>query len=153
MDCCTVSKNNTKEVAITECPSCNEEGKTVQLITIKSLLIASALEIIEPENSYVFCSNAACSIVYFSGNHSQTFMENDLKVPVYPKNQGADVPVCYCFNWTRERLIHSIGTNQGPSHQIKVHVQAGRCGCEVNNPQGTCCLGNVNAFLRSIKEV
>ncbi|MBW4839360.1 putative iron-sulfur cluster-binding metallochaperone [Brevibacillus nitrificans] len=151
MDCCTAS-NNTK-VAITECPSCGGKGKTVQLITLKSLLKASALEIIEPVNSYLFCSDSACSIVYFSGNHSQTFLENDLKVPVYQKNQGADVPVCYCFDWTRERLLQSVGTNQKPSDQIKVHVQAGRCGCEVNNPQGACCLGNVNAFVRDIKEV
>jgi len=151
MDCCTAS-NNIK-FALTECPSCNEKGKTVELITLKSLLKASELEIIEPENSYIFCSNSACSIVYFSGNHSQTFLESDLKVPVYQKKQGADVPVCYCFDWTRERLLQSVGTNQKPSDQIKVHVQAGRCGCEVNNPQGACCLGNVNAFVRGIKEV
>ncbi|WP_167527218.1 hypothetical protein [Paenibacillus cellulositrophicus] len=79
MNCCTAS-NNTK-VAKTECPSCVEKGKTVQLITIKSLHKASALELTEPENSYVFCSNAACSIVYFSGNHSQTFLVRTSWVP------------------------------------------------------------------------
>lgn len=151
MDCCAPS--NLIEAVRTECPSCGEKGKNVQLITLKSLLQASPLETIEPENSYLFCSNPACSIVYFSRNHSQTFVENDLKVPVYQKNQSVDVPVCYCFEWTRERLLQTVNTNQKPASQIKAHVQAGRCGCEVNNPQGACCLGNVNDFIRGFKEI
>jgi hypothetical protein len=150
MDCCAPS-NNTEAVK-TECPSCGEKGKNVQLLTLKSLLKASALETIEPEKSYFFCTNPACSIVYFSGNHSQTFVKNELKVPVYQKNQSADVPVCYCFDWTRERLLQAVGTDQKPADQIKAHVQVGRCACEVNNPQGACCLGNVNAFIRGLKE-
>ncbi|OCT15105.1 (2Fe-2S)-binding protein [Paenibacillus pectinilyticus] len=150
MDCCVPS--NHIETITTECSSCGEKGKNVQLITVKSLLKASALETIEPENSYVFCSNPACAIVYFSGNHSQKFVENDLKVPVYQKNQSVDVPVCYCFDWTRERLLEAVGTENTPADQIKAHVQAGRCGCEVNNPQGACCLGNVNNFIRDFKK-
>lgn len=151
MDCCA-SANNTDAIKA-ECPSCGEKGKNVQLITLKSLLKASALVTIEPENSYVFCSNPACSTVYFTGNHTQLFVENDLKVSVYQKNQSAEVPVCYCFDWTRERLHQAVITAQKPVDQIKAQVQAGRCGCEVNNPQGTCCVGNVNAFLRDLKEV
>lgn len=150
MDCCAPS-NNTGE-ARTDCPSCGEKGKNVQVITLKSLLKASALETIEPENSYVFCSNPNCPTVYFSGNHSQSYIENDLKVPVYQKNLSADVPVCYCFDWTRERLMQTVGTDQQPADLIKAHVQASRCGCEVNNPQGACCLGNVNAFLRGLNK-
>lgn len=105
MDCCAPSNNVGVEKI--ECPSCGEKGKNVQLITLKSLLKASALETIESDNSYVFCSNPACSIVYFSVNHSQTFAEGDLKMPVYQKNPSMDVPVCYCFDWTRERLMQA----------------------------------------------
>ncbi|MCK9905406.1 hypothetical protein MXD63_36140, partial [Frankia sp. Cpl3] len=35
--------------------------------------------------------------------------------------------------------------------RIKTQVQAGRCACEIHNPQGTCCLGNVSAFVRGFK--
>lgn len=150
MDCCAPSYNT--GVAKTECPSCGEKSKNVQLITLKSLLKASALETMEPENSYVFCSNPSCSTVYFSGNHSQTFAASDLKVPVYQKNPSMNVPVCYCFDWTRERLLQTIGNDRQPADQIKAHVQAGRCGCEVNNPQGACCLGNVSAFIRGLNQ-
>lgn len=148
MDCCTPSIS--EGTAKMECPICGEIGKNVQLITLKSLLKASALETLEPENSFAFCANPSCSTVYFSKNYSQTFDENDLKVTVYQKNQGIDVPVCYCFNWTRERLIQAVCIDEQPSDQIKAHVQAGRCACELNNPQGACCLGNVGAFVREI---
>jgi len=43
---------------------------------------ASALETIHPDNSYLFCSNSAYATVYYSGNHSQSFAEDDLKVAV-----------------------------------------------------------------------
>ncbi|MBN2981826.1 putative iron-sulfur cluster-binding metallochaperone [Cohnella algarum] len=151
MDCCAPS-NYTEEVR-TNCPSCKNKGKNVQLITLKSLLKASALETIVPDTSYFFCPNSSCSTVYFSGDHLQSFTEDNMKVPVYQKNLGMDVPVCYCFNWTRERLLQAATTDQQPADRIKAHVQAGRCGCEVNNPQGVCCLGNVNAFVRGLNEV
>lgn len=148
MDCCE-SSNNTVAVR-TDCPSCSKKGKSIQLLTLKSLLRASALENIEPKNSYLFCSSSTCSTVYFSTNHSQIFVESDLKVPVYQKNPSMNVHVCYCFEWTRERLLQATGANQQPTKQIKAHVQAGRCGCEVNNPQGSCCLGNVNIYIGSL---
>jgi hypothetical protein len=147
MECCLSSKNNIKEVNL-NCPSCGEKGKKVHLITLKSLLKAVALKTIEPENSYAFCPKTECTVVYFSGDHSLIFTENDLKVPVYQKNPSMSVPVCYCFDWTRERLVQTVGTDQKPIDEIQHHIQAGRCGCEVNNPQGACCLGNVSAFLR-----
>lgn len=33
-----------------------------------------------------------------------------------------------------------------------MHIKADRCGCEVNNPQGSCCLGNVSAFIKQVKK-
>lgn len=148
MDCCAPSSN--VEAAKTNCPSCGERGKSVPLITLKSLLTASFLETIEPENPYYFCSNSSCNTVYFSDSQSQTFKENALKVPVLQKNSSMGTPVCYCFNWTRERLFQAISDKLRPIEQIKKHVQSNRCGCEVNNPQGACCLGNVTAYVRSL---
>ncbi|WP_410513771.1 (2Fe-2S)-binding protein [Paenibacillus sp. BR2-3] len=150
MDCCAPS-NNTEEVR-TNCPSCNNKGKSVELITLKSLLKASALETIVPDTSYFFCPNPSCSTVYFSETHLQIFTEDNMKVPVYQKNPNMDVPVCYCFDWTRERLIQAAHDKQQPADQIKAHIKAGRCGCEVNNPQGACCLGNVTTFIRSFNK-
>lgn len=146
--CC---QTPTKEPStITDCPFCQQKGKNIPLITLKSLLKPKALETIHPEFSYAFCSNQACEVVYFSD--SQTFGKEMLKVSVFQKDIGLDVPVCYCFDWTRGRLIQAVQENQRPIDHIRQQVQANRCGCEVNNPQGACCLGNVTAFVRNMKD-
>lgn len=137
----------TKEIKKT-CPACEQKGKSVSLLTLKALLKSSALETIQSESSYAFCSTPSCDVVYF--NSSQTFGKNTLKVSVFQKDNAMDVPVCYCFDWTRERLTQALHSNQRPIDHIREQVQANRCGCEVNNPQGSCCLGNVSVFLLSL---
>ncbi|OME78759.1 hypothetical protein BK120_23560 [Paenibacillus sp. FSL A5-0031] len=112
----------------------------------QSLLLPSFLETLVPDNSYSFC----CIMVYFCGTRSQTFEEKALKVPVFQKNSKLDVAVCYCSEWTRESLVHEARDNQHPIDQMMGHDLSNRCGCEVNNPQGACCLGNVTAFVRSL---
>ncbi|GAB6930721.1 copper chaperone Copz family protein [Paenibacillus sp. JCM 10914] len=144
--CCQIT--TVKPTTLTQCPVCQQKGKSIQLITLKALLKPPALETIHPEMNYTFCANASCDIVYFSGE--QTFGKDMLKVSVFQKNAALDVPVCYCFGWTRERLIETDQQNQRPIDHIREQVQANRCGCEVNNPQGACCLGNVTSFIRSI---
>lgn len=144
-DCCQKpSSHETDRI----CPGCGQMGKRVQLITLKALLKPSALEIIRAEGLYAFCPNALCDVVYFSTSH--IFEKRMLKVPVFQKDDGLAVPVCYCFGWTRQRLIETDLKSRRPLDEIRQHVQANRCGCEVNNPQGTCCLGNVSAFIRSL---
>jgi len=33
---------------------------------------------------------------------------------------------------------------------ITDHIQAKRCGCKVNNPQGSCCLSNIKSFFNPL---
>ncbi|RAP29948.1 (2Fe-2S)-binding protein [Brevibacillus laterosporus] len=144
--CCQTSTE--KPTTPNQCPVCHQKGKSVQLITLKALLKPTALETIHPKLSYAFCSNPSCEVVYFSD--LQTFGKNMLNVSVFQKDDALDVSVCYCFGWTRERLIQAVQENQHPIDHIREQVQANRCGCEVNNPQGACCLGNVTTFIRSL---
>lgn len=144
-NCCQPSTG--KQILLTQCPACHQKGKSVQLITLKALLQSTALETIHPESSYSFCSNSSCEVVYFSD--LQTYGKDTLKVSVFQKDDSLDVPVCYCFGWTRERLLQAVQENQRPTEHIREQVQANRCGCEVNNPQGACCLGNVTTFIRN----
>lgn len=144
--CCQTSTDQpTKPI---QCPVCHQKGKIIQLITLKALLQPTALETICPELTYAFCPNSSCKVVYFSDE--QTFDKDMLKVSVFQKDAALDVPVCYCFGWTRERLIQAAQENQNPIAHIREQVQANRCGCEVNNPQGACCLGNVTSFMRTL---
>lgn len=151
-ECCPVqSGKNTKKN--NKCPSCREPGKLVKLITLKSLLRPNALEDLVPDQEYYFCSSNNCRMVYFN-EQNQTYNKDDLKVPVYQKDMSSDTPICYCFGWTRSRISDEPQQKgKGSStvvQQITKHIKANRCGCEVNNPQGSCCLGNVTAYVRTI---
>lgn len=135
-----------------KCPEGNHRGKPVQLITLKSLLTPAALERLEPHHEYRFCDLPECPVVYFS-NQGDTFTTNDLKVQVFQKDNGHDVFVCYCFGWSRQRLQQElIATGHSTAiASITAHIQAKRCGCDVNNPQGSCCLKNVKQQLQQLQ--
>lgn len=126
------------------CPRDRSQGKPVKVLTLKSLLVPQALERLNPPADYQFCSSANCPVVYFSAA-GDVFTTDDLKVPVFQKDPGEDVPICYCFGWTRRR-IQAIDESFSIVDSITKHIQAGRCGCEVNNPQGRCCLKNVRDY-------
>lgn len=148
MDSCCKETIEKKKM-LNECPICLQKGKSVPLITLKALVLPTAMETIDPESSYSFCTNSSCEVVYYSDR--QTIVKDMIKVPVFQKDHVLSVPVCYCFGWTRERLMQAVQENQQPTDHISEQVKANRCGCEVNNPQGSCCLGNVSKFIRNLK--
>jgi hypothetical protein len=127
------------------CPDNGQVGPAVPTITLKALLRPDALVRLHAGAAYRYCGDPACPTVYYTDGPLR-FAQDDLKVPVFAKEAGADVPVCYCFGWTRARL-HAAGN--AATAAIRGHVQAGRCGCEVNNPKGSCCLGDVVRALHS----
>lgn len=145
--CCSIQPSGDRKLFT--CPESCSHGKPIQLITLKSLLKPSALERLNPTSTYRFCDTPGCSVVYFS-SREEIFFTEDVKLPVCQKDSGEDVLICYCFGWTRKRLRNEL-TLSGKStaiESITTHVQSKRCGCEVNNPQGTCCLGNVKHAIQ-----
>ena len=149
--CCDESSESTSEVST--CPACASKGKTVQLITLKSLLKPLALIKLNPQLNYAFCKTPDCNTVYFSGE--EQYFVDDVKVTIYQKNQDRDTPVCYCFDWSEESISIAFEDNSFKEIPISIaeHIKAGRCGCEVNNPQGSCCLGNINAVIASYEAI
>ena len=149
--CCPTPQTDTSSDKLI-CPGDGTQGKPVQLITLKSLLEPTALEQLNPQESYFFCASAECPIVYFSPA-GQEFTTSDVKVAVFPKDQTETVPICYCFGWSRQRIrqeIEQYGKSSAIA-SITSHIQAKRCGCQVNNPQGFCCLANVRLAVEQAK--
>jgi hypothetical protein len=35
--------------------------------------------------------------------------------------------------------------------RVREHISAGRCGCEVRNPRGVCCLGDVTEAVKRMQ--
>jgi hypothetical protein len=126
------------------CPVSGTRSRQVDALTVKSLV--RHLPFGEPASQYYFCEAHDCDVVYFPLRaDAARFHRADLLVPVWPKDRGDDTPICYCFGVTRQQILEELARPQGPTaaQRIKAEVQAGNCACEVKNPSGKCCLGNL----------
>ncbi len=140
-NCCTTATSQVKNrQQAMLCPRCNTKGKKIKLITIKSLLKPKSLATIDAQEQYYFCKDPDCKIVYFNGN-GQSFNSQNIKLKVHQKDSSPEVAICYCFDWTRQNIAQAAKENrlEQITPSITAHIKAGRCGCEVNNPQGSCC--------------
>ncbi len=132
------------------CPHCGRRGKPVEGQTVKAFLAESLRQVRRVE--YLFCKTQTCPVVYFSADHVQSFTIAQMRERVFQKEPEADeVFVCYCFRHTvgdirsatadaRVKIVDDINTG------IKVE----QCACDLRNPQGSCCLGNVNTLIRQL---
>lgn len=129
----------------TTCPACGQQGKTVGRLTLGALLQSDRRPQIPNQQEFCFCKTPTCDVVYFVSDRL-LFRKGDLSVRVGLKEPNDPAaPVCYCFGWTPQKIRAEIeATGQSTAiDQIKAQVKAGNCYCEVTNPQGSCCLGNV----------
>jgi hypothetical protein len=142
-DCCSVGDNFNAPVVMA-CPLNGARSKQVDTVTVKSLVRQLPLGM--PKTQYYFCEAPGCDAVYFPlDRQAPLFRRGDLIVRVGAKETMDPIPVCYCFGFTRQDIwdeIRSTGKSTAAA-RIKAEVEAGRCACEVKNPSGKCCLGDV----------
>ncbi len=146
-DCCNLTTDMGER-----CPECGHPGRTVQRVTLLALLRPEALER-RSAAEHRFCPTASCDVVYFGAR--EVFRRDDVLVPVFQKEQEGDRTVCYCFAVRENEIRREVEAagRSGAAARIKALVQAERCACEVRNPQGSCCLGNVTAVARAAEAV
>ncbi len=142
-DCCSV-KATASPAAVMSCPECGSRSKRVDVLTVKSVVRQLAFGMAPAQ--YYFCEAPACDVVYFPSNtQAPTFHRGDLLVRVGLKEKHDPIPVCYCFGVSRRDIEDEV-QRSGKStmaERIKAEVKAGNCACEVKNPSGKCCLGDV----------
>jgi hypothetical protein len=155
-DCCSVDARTGTAPAVMACPVNGTRSKHVDMLTVKSLVRQLPLRM--PNTQYYFCEAPDCDVVYFPFDaQAPTFRREHLLVRVGAKEKTDPIPVCYCFGFTRKDIQDEI-VETGHSkvaERITQEVKAGNCACEVKNPSGKCCLGDVARVMqdsmRSIK--
>jgi hypothetical protein len=146
-ECCEVKQKNWP--AVMACPVSGRRSKQVELLTVRSLV--RQLPLAMPSTAYYFCDDPDCDVVYFGADsEAPVFRRADLWVRVGRKEKNDPIPVCYCFGFTRQDIVDDVRRNVRPTipEEIKAEVKAGRCACEVKNPAGKCCLGNVSKVIQ-----
>lgn len=148
-DCCSVPKQSQTESA-SLCAECGTKGRSVERRTVlhhvKSELLARV-----SDDDYRFCPAPACAVVYY-GTRGAVFTVNDVRELVTAKASGDVRPLCYCFGFTegdiRKELTHN-GKTKIPA-QIGQFIKEKICACEIRNPSGACCLGEVNKTAQQL---
>lgn len=137
---------------VTACPACGDKGKPVQGQTVKALLSVTLRQVQNGE--YLFCGTRTCPVVYFSADGKQTFTTEQVRERVYQKEPDtADAPICYCFQHTVGKLRDaSPETRTQILDDINTGIQADQCACDLRNPQGSCCLGNVRGLIKRLNQ-
>ena len=138
---------------VNACPECSKTGKPVEGQTIKALLSVSLRQV--QDIKYLFCRTRTCPAVYFSTDGEQTFTVGQVRERVYQKEPEAeDVFVCYCFRHTVSELRAAAPEDRiAIVDNINAGINAGQCACDLRNPQGSCCLGNVLSMIKRLEKL
>ena len=143
--CCSVTRTDD---GAAKCPASAFPGKPVHWTTVAALTHGR----VPTKQEFRLCRDAECEIVYY-GSDGTILTGNDLNVQPGFK-AGSDELVCYCFLHRKadiERQLRETGDTD-IFELIKKEVQAANCACEVRNPSGRCCLGEVQQAIRSLRK-
>jgi hypothetical protein len=152
-DCCSTDSSRAaaaKPPAGTKvnCPRCGQPGQPVARQTLKHQVKPEHLKTVE-SGSFNFCRTATCEVAYFSDS-GVALTKADVRTRIGLKETEDPVQLCYCFGFTEAMVreeIHATGGCTIPQ-RIAGEVKAGNCACEIRNPQGSCCLGNVTVAVK-----
>lgn len=132
------------------CPQCGQPSRPVSEVTVQSLLMDEAKDKLKLTSAFRFCATTQCAVVYFQPASGAHVVRSDLRVAVFQKSADAKRLVCYCFGHTVEAIQSEVRAS-GFSRileDIKRQCAQGLDRCERTNPQGSCCLGNVQRVIR-----
>jgi hypothetical protein len=151
MEACCAARAESR-AGPTRCPACGQRGRRVERITLRALLRPEALER-RAAAEHRFCPTPSCEVVYFG--QGEVFRRDDVLVPVFQKEPEGRRTVCYCFAVREDEIQREVEDSgrSASAARIRALVRDERCACEVRNPQGSCCLGNVAAMAKAREAV
>ncbi len=132
------------------CPACQAGGLPVKPVTIDALARDTVLDRLRTRAGFGYCPTADCPVAWFQPETGEIVDKSDLTVRIGMKETTGPRPICYCFGHDAvdlEAEIQANGRSEIPA-QIAAKCGQGLGRCEETNPQGSCCLGNVNRIIR-----
>ena len=132
------------------CPRCRQPGRPVSPVTVEAMVTPATRERLTSLAGLCFCATPECDVAYFNTVSSELVIQREVRVPIFQKSTDPHRLVCYCFGHTAEAAQSEVRAT-GPSNilkDIKAKCAQGLDACERNNPQGACCLGNVQRLIR-----
>ena len=151
MDCCNAVKTASRVAAKSACGECGETGRAVSRQTVAHHVKSEKLSLVETDE-YKFCSSENCPVVYYSTS-GKVFTVEGIRESVASKTSGDERPLCYCFGFTEgfaRKEIAQTGASSVPQ-QVSRFIKENLCACEIRNPSGACCLGEINRTVKRLR--
>ncbi len=144
-DCCSPQP---KAKAV--CPLCDKAVKGVLAKTLEHLLTDETKAKLDWVEGFHYCKPPTCEAIYFRGD--EVLRQDALSVTVGLKEGASPATLCYCFNWSKEKIKAQIeATGKSTAlEDIKIKMQDLGCNCEILNPSGQCCLGDAGKVVREL---
>jgi len=136
------------------CKICLQKGVIVSAPTLEHMLKPALLSSISAAQQYYFCASQDCPVAYFAPNMDHYFTKDDLVVRVGIKETDSSRTICYCFNITAEDIqleLARCGKTTIPA-RIKAATKSSLCACEIKNPSGRCCLGDIACVVNCTQQ-
>jgi len=134
-----------------ECPECHVKAKGVLGKTVQALLTTESKSNLSCFDGFYYCKTFSCKTIYF--REETILTQKDISVVVGLKDGATPATVCYCFEWTKEKIKSEL-EKTGKTialEDIKAKMENPGCSCEVLNPSGGCCLGDTTKAIKEIK--
>ena len=132
------------------CPVCKNKAKEVSAITVKSLVKSEYLKELSSVKDFFYCQTSDCEVIYFKLN--EIIKQEHLIKEVGLKEWANPKTVCYCFNWTKEKIsdeVNKLGKTNAIG-DISEKMNSIGCDCEHKNPSGKCCLKDVKKIIKEL---
>ena len=132
------------------CPVCKNKAKEVSAITVKSLVKSEYLKELSSVKDFFYCQTPNCEVIYFKLN--EIIKQEHLIKEVGLKEWANPKTVCYCFNWTKEKIsdeVNKLGKTNAIG-DISEKMNSIGCDCEHKNPSGKCCLKDVKKIIKEL---
>ncbi len=135
------------------CPRCGAKGKKTKAITIESQVTDEAKESLDGFDGFRFCGTADCPVAYYRPADGSVVDKYLARFPIFQKEESPERLVCYCFQNSVQKIRDEVKATGDTKviQEIKDSCKRGMDDCARNNPQGSCCLGNVSKVVKEAK--
>lgn len=133
-ECCV---NQTSDHNPPKQARCPVNGKSYKSVGHKTILhhLAQPWDKHLSGQSYYFCTDADCEVVYFAEDNS-VITRPQLRTKVGIKETSPERTLCYCFGVTYATAEQHAEIEDF----VKTMTQQHNCACQTSNPSGRCCL-------------
>jgi hypothetical protein len=143
----TACDSKTDHAETHSCPVSGFPGEPVEWLTVAALASGP----VPSRQEFWLCRDPACETVYF-GSAGALLERAELTVQPGFK-AGSTGLLCYCFQHRRDEITCELEASGRTRilDVLRAKMRVGQCACQVRNPSGKCCLGDIQRIIRDFK--